>query len=297
MKHAYLITAHDSPELLQRLLKALDDERNDIYIHLDRKCHLDVSCLKMEKSILYILPERISVYWGDVSQIKAQLLLIGEMLPHGPYAYCHLLSGSDFPIKSQNYIHAQCELLAGKEFIGYAHEEYLDVEISRKVRHYHLYPHYFRNGNLWRRAFRYLFLQVQYGLKYERNKQILFKKGSILCSITYDFARYVYQRRNQIIKTYGHTFCADEIFLQTACWDSRFKKNIYCLDDEFAGCLRYIKWHDHAIQAIPENEIQEMINSDRWFARKFSESQLGLVDTIAERLNIPDDRFLLSANV
>jgi len=286
MKHAYLIVAHDSPELLLRLLKALDDERNDIYIHLDRKWNLDVNRLKMEKSSIHILSKRISVYWGDVSQVKAQLLLIAEMLRYGPYEYCHLLSGSDFPIKSQDYIHARCELLSGKEFIGYAKGRKIDVEIARKVRHYHLCPHHFRNGNLCQKALRYLFLRLQYGLKYERNRDIVFKKGSILCSITYDFARYVYDRKDMIIKTYDHTFCADEIFLQTVCWNSPFKENIYCLDNEFAGCQRYIKWNNNVIMPILMDDINDMIVSDRWFARKFSESQLGVVDAIAKRLNV-----------
>lgn len=37
MKHAYLIIAHNEFEVLSRLLQALDDVRNDIYIHFDRK--------------------------------------------------------------------------------------------------------------------------------------------------------------------------------------------------------------------------------------------------------------------
>ena len=33
--HAYLIIAHDQFDLLESLLKCIDDERNDIYIHID----------------------------------------------------------------------------------------------------------------------------------------------------------------------------------------------------------------------------------------------------------------------
>ena len=36
-KHAYLIIAHDKFEQLKRLLLLLDDERNDIYLHIDSK--------------------------------------------------------------------------------------------------------------------------------------------------------------------------------------------------------------------------------------------------------------------
>ena len=32
--HAYLIIAHDQFDLLESLLKCIDDERNDIYIHI-----------------------------------------------------------------------------------------------------------------------------------------------------------------------------------------------------------------------------------------------------------------------
>ncbi len=37
MKHAYLIIAHHEFELLWHLVNALDDERNAIYIHFDKK--------------------------------------------------------------------------------------------------------------------------------------------------------------------------------------------------------------------------------------------------------------------
>lgn len=36
MKHAYLILAHGDFALLQCLVSALDDERNDLYVHVDK---------------------------------------------------------------------------------------------------------------------------------------------------------------------------------------------------------------------------------------------------------------------
>ena len=41
--HAYLIIAHDQFDLLESLLKCIDDERNDIYIHIDSHSKLDIS--------------------------------------------------------------------------------------------------------------------------------------------------------------------------------------------------------------------------------------------------------------
>lgn len=35
-KHAYLVMAHNQPELLNMLLKLLDSPWNDFYIHIDK---------------------------------------------------------------------------------------------------------------------------------------------------------------------------------------------------------------------------------------------------------------------
>lgn len=39
-KHAYCIMAHGNWEQLQMLITALDDERNDIFLHIDKKALL-----------------------------------------------------------------------------------------------------------------------------------------------------------------------------------------------------------------------------------------------------------------
>lgn len=37
MKHAFLIIAHNEYPVLEVLLSMLDDERNDIYLHIDKR--------------------------------------------------------------------------------------------------------------------------------------------------------------------------------------------------------------------------------------------------------------------
>ena len=46
-KHAYLIIAHNNLSLLRRLFLALDDERNDIYLHFDARAKFSVEDEKM----------------------------------------------------------------------------------------------------------------------------------------------------------------------------------------------------------------------------------------------------------
>lgn len=75
MKHAYLIIAHNEFEVLQSLLQAIDDKRNDVYIHFDKKVK-KLPALSMLYSRLHILKRRVDVRWGNISQIKAEFAII-----------------------------------------------------------------------------------------------------------------------------------------------------------------------------------------------------------------------------
>ena len=103
MKHAYLIIAHGEYNLLNILVNMIDDVRNDIFIHIDKKCPPE--CITVEKSNIYYVVNRVDVRWGDISQIETELILFEKACTTNRYDYYHLLSGVDLPIKSQNYIH------------------------------------------------------------------------------------------------------------------------------------------------------------------------------------------------
>lgn len=141
MKHAFLIMAHGSLPLLRVLLSMLDDERNDIFLHIDRKSDMldGAEPLVLSKARLFLLEQRVDVRWGNLSQIKAEYVLFEEALKHGPYAYYHLLSGQDLPIKSQDYIHQFFEEHQGKEFVGINHGEEFEWDCRRKMMRYWLF--------------------------------------------------------------------------------------------------------------------------------------------------------------
>ncbi|EGS8310725.1 hypothetical protein QDE85_003086, partial [Enterococcus faecalis] len=100
-KHVYLIMAHDNFDMLSLLLKELDDIRNDIVIHIDKKssnvniADLKTHCQYSEVSFI----ESISVTWGAYSQIECELALLKAAVKRN-YNYYHLISGLDFPLKS-----------------------------------------------------------------------------------------------------------------------------------------------------------------------------------------------------
>ena len=107
-KFAYLLIVHEYTYVLEILLKCLDDERNDIFLHIDRKTkQFPVEkCKKLvTRSNLIIVPG-VSVFWGGYSQIEAEMLLLETAVRKQHYQYYHLLSGSDLPLASQNNIHS-----------------------------------------------------------------------------------------------------------------------------------------------------------------------------------------------
>lgn len=92
MKHAYLIIAHNEPDVLKTLLFMLDDERNDIYLHMDARAvelFNQFKDFQLKKGKLIILQNRIAVYWGDLSQVEVEYRLFEAALQNGPYAYYH----------------------------------------------------------------------------------------------------------------------------------------------------------------------------------------------------------------
>lgn len=286
MKHAYLIIAHNEWEVLQLLLSAIDDERNDIFIHIDKKVATFPS-LHVKKAGLFILPQRIDVRWADVSMVEAELTLFETASAKGEYAYYHLLSGVDIPLRSQDYIHDFFSKNQGKEFIGYFQGN-IEAEIVRRAQRWHLFPKDFREGrgvvHFIKRLLRFACLAVQRLCGWKRNKNITFKKGTQWVSLTHCFVQYLVEQKTQLLSTYAHTFCADEIFVQTTCWNSPYRSAIYDDTDEAKGCMRWAHWKDGEILTNTLEDVPMLLSSSFLFARKFSKVHIDAVTEILQQL-------------
>ena len=288
MRHAYLIIAHHEYEILKLLIDCLDDSRNDIYVHFDKKAVSPLPELKVSKANIYILEDRLDVRWGHFSQIEVELLLFEYAYKRNThYSYYHLISGVDLPIKSQDYIHDFFIKYHGKEFIGFTQGD-TSKEIDRKVRRYHLFSGDFRNGSglqqQCKKIIRSAMLRIQEILGIKRNKKIVFKKGTNWVSITHEFVGFVLTQKQTIKKMYGMTFCADEIFIQTICWNSPYKENVYDLFDSRNSSKRMIKWYNNVIHDWIIDDVDYLILSSGLFARKFTCENLSLVHHIVNRV-------------
>lgn len=277
-KHAYLIIAHNEFYILERLLKLIDDERNDIYIHIDKKVKdFDFDYFKkiVKKSEIYFTP-RISVNWGECTQIKCELLLLKEATKK-KYSYYHLLSGVDMPLKNQDDIHEFFDNCGGKEFVHFCYHHEVDNHIIDRVKYHHLFVKNIRSSNGYKsfftRRMHFVILRIQKLFKYSRIKDEKFYYGANWFSITDELVRYVLEKEEYILKRFKNTICADELFLQTIVHDSKFYDNLYLYeDDDYGQIMRYIDWKRGEPYTFLEDDFDELINSRMCFARKFSTS-------------------------
>lgn len=268
MRHAYLILAHNEPHALERLITAIDDARNDIFVHIDKKADISLFRFSTKRSRLTFLSERIDCRWGDFSLVEAELLLLKAARAQGDYACLHLLSGVDMAVKSQDEIHDACAAQPDTLFIGYA-QNATAAELQWRSQHRFPFARRFRSQDLFVRLFRRAVVALQSVAGYRRYRGEV-RKGSQWWSITAAFADYVLSREDEIRKHFRGTYCPDEMVFQTLCWNSPFRANLFRTDDEFAGCRRFIKWQDGELLPLSAADAEQMRLSDRWFARKVS---------------------------
>lgn len=269
--HAYMILAHNEFELLENLIKALDDSRNDIFIHIDSKVrNFDFAYFKKiaQDSSVFFTP-RVSVKWGDFSMVRAEYVLLEAVFSTGKnYDYVHLISGVDIPLMAQTEMHCFFEENQGKEFLHFGGENPQPIELDR-VRYYH-----FATG---RRNYLNRFVTkaesfIGKAMRINRIKGLQVQRGSQWFSITGDFAQYLLEQKNFVFKQFSHTFIPDEFFVQTVLINSPFKDNLYhkVFDNSVQGTLRYTDWNRGHPYTFTTEDYDELIHSDCLFARKFS---------------------------
>lgn len=280
-KHAYLIIAHNEFEILKVLLSMLDDERNDIYLHFDKKAgNINLLEFQTRKSRLVILDERIDVRWGDLSLTKVELLLFETAYNGGKYTYFHLLSGIDLPIQTQDYIHHFFDVNNGCEFVGYSSYAKLN-----RVLKYHLFTRYYKHDNIITRIIRRLCLFIQHCLHYQRKGDFTFYRGCNWVSITSDLVSVLLKRKKNILKRFRYTNCSDEFFVQSILKDSILKDNICNLEDEWIGCMRLIDWNRGEPYVWKNEDFQLLNNSEKLFARKFSSEDMEIVRRVQKEFS------------
>ena len=274
-KDAYLILAHRNDYLFNTLIELLDNENNDIYIHMDKKTkniNEELIKNKVKKSNIYFV-DRIKCNWGGFSLVKAELNLLEEATKNN-YRYYHLLSGQDLPIKSQNEIYDFFEKHKGKQFISFQDEKF---KFEKRIKYYYPFQEI-----LGRKSFKTLYgrilsntpIKLQNIFKLYRNKNISFQKGDQWFSITNDFAKYIIENEKKYKKIFKNTYCSDELFIQTILINSKYINDLYSneYNNPKVSTKRFIDWNRGTPYVWEKDDFNELISSEALYARKFDEN-------------------------
>ena len=266
MKHAYLLIAHTNFEQLQTLIDLLDDPRNDIYLHIDKKAK-NVPVLTTRFSGLHLM-DPINVVWGGHSQIRCEMKLL-EAASKGHYRYYHLISGMDLPLKTQDEIHEFFRRNEGKEFMDTGKEGSRADTFRDRVAYYYFF------GNLGfntRKTFGHglrlidkILVKVQKALHIRRKLLFPLHKGGQWFSITDDMVRYILSRKEDIRKQFRFTFLSDEVFLPSVAMSSPMRDRI--VNDD----LRAIDWDRGLPYTFRKEDVPVLMASKDLWGRKFDQ--------------------------
>lgn len=266
--HAYLIIAHSEFDVLQALICALDDKRNDIYVHIDKKVKR-IPELHSSVSRLYIVEKRIKVTWGDVSQIRAEYALLEMAKRNGPYSHYHIISGVHFPLKSQDYIHRYFEAKEDKSVL--IPMMISKGEVEMKVGKYHFFlSHLISKKPLVNKVYHLLWrLSLLPQRRMVRDVSFIHGKASNWCSLCENAVNDVLDAKENTLKRFRRTFCADEFFIL-----SIVQENIV-----YDNNLLYVDFVNTTPRIIANKELRDLSESSPFiFARKINMTSLSRID-------------------
>ncbi len=272
-KHAYLIICHNHFSQLGTLLGLLDDPRNDIYIHVDQKVDEFPRQMLNEKlryaHIYYI--DRLSISWGGYSMVQCEINLLEAAVSNtaAEYAYYHLLSGVDLPLRSQEQIHRFFDENTGKEFLSFSTKANQTKDFLDRVAFYHLLQEKVGRTRGALSKIETLLIKSQQYLHIDRlgSDRDRFYKGNQWFSITDALARFVLLPEQKAFteKHMKWSCCSDELFIQTLTMNSPYKDNI--VNDS----MRMIDWKRGTPYTFRTEDYDLLMQSDKLFARKFDE--------------------------
>lgn len=288
MKKAYIVLAHKNEKMVKRLVDRLNDNDSNFFLHVDLNSNIDgfrqIFC--NDAHVQFLPRERTG--WGSFGLVKATLNAM-RMVQSGDYEKVILLSGQDYPIKSN------------EEIDRFFHDSPFNIFMD----HFPLPNHrkWGPGGGMYR-VNKYFF-----GLSFIRK---MMAKAANFIGIVFPFAKrrelpdmkpfsgsqwwamdmravnYILKYVDdhpEYIRYHQHTFAADELFFQMIllnCPDKSLRDNIA------NNNLRFMRWKSESIshpEILGVSDMESISDSDALFARKFDpEVDSEVIDVIDDKI-------------
>ncbi|WP_341525179.1 beta-1,6-N-acetylglucosaminyltransferase [Nostoc sp. UHCC 0302] len=294
MNLAYLVLAHNTPNHLCRLINALNSPDVHFFIHIDYKSDNLPFLEKINHQNVTFIQNRVSVYWGEFSQVEAILNLIKEALNNqNKFDYLILMSGSDYPLKSAKYINYYLTARVGTEFINLV--EMPNPKAGKTLERFYKYqPQTLSNERFYKVIKLVLYVLINKVLRWRRNyKKVLGNLkpygGSTWWVLSADACQYILsftETNPEIVNFFKNTWSPDESFFHTIIGNSKFRTKA-------AKNLTFAQWKKlKNPEFIDMEQLQILLSKDKiiatntntsnefLFARKFKDESLELTDFI-----------------
>lgn len=311
-KIAILILAHKNPEQLAKLVKEFDDERFDTFVHIDAKSRMQFIAPGLLHSKCHILDktERVKTFLNDFALIETTMHLVKTAYSHSKYKYYVLLTGQDYPIKSNDAIYtrlidgyptcwidsygledAKKHEMDWVEHIG--HKRFSQKTrrlLQRMVGNKFYFSRYGKLIKVFAVGYDYLMSRLCKSPR-QRVKQLgyTYSAGShfwMLPDIAIKHLIDVYDKDNNLNDIFCHTAAPEESYFQTvlSTFPNAVIPNPYTQlesqEKEMDNpALRLIKWYENGVHTsghpadwLP-SDFNTIANASALFARKFSGEQ------------------------
>ncbi|PIE20689.1 MAG: hypothetical protein CSA61_00555 [Neptuniibacter caesariensis] len=295
----YIILAHKNPHQLKRLIDRLDPAISAFFIHIDK--HVDIgqfqALVEHYPNVKFVHDRhREECIWGDISLVKATINASKLALKYGNKSgYCVLLSGQDYPIKSNSYINKVLSSDNEKCYIDTLDAfEYWDNygEADKRFRAYNLHPQGYKKPLIsiypfaHKKAYSYRNIKAIYrtakiygwskigslNLRHKREdlSGIDVKGGSQWWALPFSILDEVIsfiEANSEYIQHHENTHVPDEVIFNSVVFHLVEKRRIY-------ESLTFVKWgkdsdpHPLVLDSSNLNEL-ESLSSGKLFARKF----------------------------
>jgi len=266
MKISYLIFVHKNFAQIQRLISNLNDEGVNFFIHISETGDaVYQECTEgfADFPNVHFIKNRFKIWWGTFSLVDAILSSVREIVYSGvDYERLVLLSGQDYPIKSNEFIRSFFIRNSDKNYI-----EYFSLSAPNKWTNA---SGYFNDKQrIENYYFTYRSKVICIPVKRKLPYSFTPYGGSLWWNLNKECIEYMIgfiENAHKFIDFMKHTYIPDEVFFQTLLLNSPMRSTIVNTD------LRYINWekaNPTPPAVLMSEDFDTLSASTALFARKF----------------------------
>ena len=226
-----------------------------------------------------MIENRVDVRWGDVSQIKAEYALYKSAFQEGQYAYYHLISGTHFPLKSNDDLHGWFNSCNGACVLRQVPLSEEEIQMRFGLYHYFL-KHLVSKNKVVNKAYHLgwrMMLSIQKRLGIKRDTSFIKGKASQWCSLNENAVKLLLLNEAASLKRFRRSFCCDEFFVQSVIEGTG-------IPVAYDNRICYIEFRWTTPVKFSEEDFDKLMASDALFFRKLIDSNISLAKKIEQHI-------------